>query len=62
MKQGVNRSGVWSIVLCSVLVVLCCGCSTKKNTRATRSFHQFTTRYNVYFNANNSFQNGKKSL
>ena len=62
MQQGVNRSGVWSIVLCSVLVVLCCGCSTKKNTRATRSFHQFTTRYNVYFNANNSFQNGKKSL
>jgi tetratricopeptide (TPR) repeat protein len=27
------------------------GCSTKKNTSATRAYHQFVTRYNVFFNA-----------
>lgn len=35
-------------VLCSALFL---GCSTKKNTSGTRAYHELTTRYNVFFNA-----------
>lgn len=31
------------------------GCSTKKNTRGTRAYHELTTRYNVFFNAQESY-------
>lgn len=45
------------------LVALCCiGCSTKKNTWATRSYHTTTTRYNIHFNATNSFNDGIQSM
>lgn len=37
-------------------------CSTKKNTFSRRAFHNITTHYNVYWNGNESFKNGKKSL
>ena len=35
------------------------GCSTEKNTRASRTFHNVTSRYNVYFNANESVNEGE---
>lgn len=31
------------------------GCSTQKNTRATRAYHELTTRYNVFFNAQQTY-------
>ncbi|MEI6677049.1 MAG: tetratricopeptide repeat protein [Mariniphaga sp.] len=34
------------------------GCSTKKNTPATRAFHNVSARYNVYFNAKESLKAG----
>jgi tetratricopeptide (TPR) repeat protein len=34
------------------------GCSTKKNTPATRVYHNISARYNVYFNAKESFKAG----
>ena len=34
------------------------GCSTEKNTTATRAFHNVTSRYNIYFNANESVKAG----
>lgn len=37
-------------------------CSTKKNTFVRRTYHNITTHYNVYWNGNESFKNGKKSL
>ncbi len=40
------------------LVSLFAGCSTEKNTRATRTFHNVTSRYNVYFNAKESVKEG----
>ena len=33
-------------------------CSTKKNTVSTRAYHNLTAKYNVYFNANESFKSG----
>jgi len=33
-------------------------CSTKKNTFVTRSFHNVTSKFNIYFNANESYKDG----
>lgn len=38
------------------------GCSTKKNTASTRGFHEMCTRYNVEFNAKNSYIEGQKII
>lgn len=37
-------------------------CSTKKNTWATRSFHQTKTRYNIYFNGSIAFKEGEDAI
>lgn len=34
------------------------GCSTEKNTRASRTYHNVTSHYNIYFNANESIKEG----
>ena len=34
------------------------GCSTEKNTAVTRTYHNVTTRYNVLFNARESYKSG----
>jgi len=43
-----------------ILWVLCCitlftGCSAKRNTGGTRAYHELTTRYNIYFNAEEAY-------
>lgn len=38
------------------------GCSTKKNTATRRNYHAVTTKYNVYFNANESYKKGYKKI
>lgn len=49
MKKGFNY------ILIVLLTGLLVACSTKKNTWASRSFHAFNTRYNVYYNGKTSF-------
>lgn len=44
-------------LLALLCTMLCIGCSTKRNTPATRAYHEFTTRYNVYFNAEEAYIN-----
>ena len=39
-----------------ICIVLCVGCSTRKNTPATRAYHAFTTRYNLLFNAEEAYE------
>ena len=39
-----------------------CSCGTKKNTAYRRFYQGFTTRYNVYFNGNESFKKGYKKI
>ena len=41
-----------------LLMPLLQGCSTKKNTFASRAYHNLTSQYNIYFNANESFKAG----
>ena len=35
------------------------GCSTQKNTFVSRVYHNVTSQYNIYFNANESFKSGE---
>jgi len=37
-----------------LLIAVFAGCSTEKNTRASRTFHNLTSKYNIFFNANES--------
>ena len=55
------RAGLYGIVLLFVIVALS-GCSTKKNTKGSRFYQAFTTRYNVYFNGNEAYKSGCLSL
>ncbi len=38
------------------------GCSTEKNTFITRTYHNITAHYNVYFNGNESMKKAENSL
>lgn len=38
--------------------VLAAGCSTSKNTRASRLYHATVTRYNTWFNGNEAYKRG----
>lgn len=44
------------------LVALLCGCSTQKNTPATRSFHQTKVKYNIMYNGNTAYEEGLKAI
>ena len=49
------------IYIFAILLIIT-GCSTRKNTRATRGFHEMCTKYNVGFNAQNSYIEGQKAI
>ncbi len=44
------------------LVWVFAGCSTEKNTRASRTFHNVNSKYNIYFNANESVKKGVETI
>ena len=45
-----------------LLISIIGGCSTEKNTRASRTFHNITSHYNVYFNASESVKEGELNI
>lgn len=45
-----------------VIILLLFGCSTKKNTPSTRAYHELTTRYNVFFNAQSEYEERMKMM
>ena len=51
------KKGFYHIILVAVVVSLS-GCGTEKNTGVTRAYHNVTTRYNVLFNARESYKSG----
>lgn len=57
MKKLLNIS-----VTLSVLGILLFSCSTKKDTFINRNWHSVTTKYNVLFNGNVAFDEGRKAL
>lgn len=58
MRSNGFQYCLWS----GLIAVLCLSCSTQKNTGATRAYHAMTTRYNIYFNGNNSFNEGLEAI
>lgn len=45
-----------------LVVILVWSCSMKKNTSTTRAFKALNTRYNVYFNGMNSYEEGIRNI
>jgi len=57
MLKDYNRHiSVAIILLVGSMMLL--SCSTKKNTAATRSFHQTKVKYNIFFNGNTAYEEG----
>lgn len=50
------------LLLLISVVFLLVSCSTKKNTKTSRFYHSFTTRYNVYFNGKTAFDEALQVL
>jgi tetratricopeptide (TPR) repeat protein len=46
----------------AILALFIGSCSTQKNTRVSRGYHNLTARYNVYFNGNESFKSGERAV
>ena len=57
MKKHINY-----ILLEFCFLLLLCQCSTKQNTSLSRGYQDFATRYNVYFNANESYKKGIEKI
>ena len=54
-----NRSHHISIAVGILFIIfILTGCSTEKNTLVTRSFHNLTSNYNIFFNGFESFDRG----
>jgi len=49
------KKGFFHIILFAILFQ---GCSTERNSGITRAYHNVTTRYNILFNARESFKRG----
>ena len=45
-----------------ISMMILCSCSTQKNTRATRSFHQTKVKYNILYNGNIAYEEGLKAI
>lgn len=50
------------VILLTALMLALAGCSTKKNTWSTRAMQSLNTRYNVYFNGYQSYEDGLKAI
>ncbi|MFT3737534.1 MAG: tetratricopeptide repeat protein [Breznakibacter sp.] len=53
-----NRQLLKSLAFVAVISLLA-SCSAQRNTRMSRSYHNLTAHYNVYFNGNESFKKGE---
>lgn len=49
---------LYRYLLLTIIIVTAGGCSIEKNTRTTRFYNSLTSRYNIYFNGNESFKAG----
>lgn len=58
-----NRKRIpYRFLLIAALLFAAAGCSIEKNTGTTRFYHSLTSRYNIYFNAKESFIAGKQKV
>lgn len=57
MKKGLLNTAILFISL-----ILFFSCSTEKNTRISRAYHNLTSQYNIYFNGMESFRAGQVKI
>ena len=57
-----RKLSTYSILFSLLILILAVGCSTKKNTWLSRNYQDINTRYNVYFNGYNSYNEGLKNI
>lgn len=50
------------ICFLAVLVLLAASCSTQKNTRASRGYHQMKVKYNIFHNGNIKYEEGLRAI
>lgn len=55
------KKGFYYILLLMTALVFW-SCSTKKNTKASRFYHAFNSRFNIYFNGKTAFDEALKAL
>ena len=51
-----------NIIAYLILFITVTGCSTKKNTWSSRTYHELNTRFNVYFNGQLSYDEGIQNI
>ena len=56
-----SRFFIHTLLLVFILIVIG-GCSTEKNTRVSRTYHNVTSHYNVYFNGKESLNAGVERI
>lgn len=56
-----SRNFLHNLLLVFALVIIG-GCSTKKNTRLSRTYHNITSHYNIYFNGKESLNDGVERI
>lgn len=57
-----RSKAIFAWLALAVTALALSACSVKKNTAATRSWHAFNTRYNVYFNGKTHYDEQIKSM
>ncbi|MDO5523864.1 MAG: hypothetical protein Q4G48_07470, partial [Bacteroidia bacterium] len=57
-----SKNSIRFIFLGLGCILLAFSCSTRRNTSATRAYHELTTRYNVYFNAEDAYNETLQSI
>ena len=56
--EKLKKRFLYIILIGVAIVTMIPGCSTEKNTGITRTYHNTTTRYNILFNARESYKSG----
>lgn len=53
-----KKRNLYNSILIAGIFLLVCGCSTKKNTKLSRTYNAFVTHYNIQFNGRESYKEG----
>ena len=57
-----KKHNIFGILAILLTIIMLASCSTKKNKWNRRAWHNMTSHYNVWWNGNQSIQNGEKTL
>ena len=57
-----HRSKINLLIVVVLFLAVTVSCSTQRNTASVRAYHELTTRYNVYFNAEMAYEESLHAL